>query len=60
MPNARKSARRKVLCPMDRNGKIHWMRVGSAYVNKDGSMNVYLEAYPANGKLLIKEINDNG
>jgi hypothetical protein len=51
------STRKKVLCPMERKGKTYWMRIGSAYINKDGSTNVYLDAYPANGKLQIRDMD---
>jgi len=54
MPNKRK----KVLCPMERQGKTHWMRIGSAFSNADGSTNVYLDAYPANGKLQIRDLDE--
>lgn len=50
---------KKVLCPMqNKHGKTYWLRVGNAYVNKDGSTNVYLDAYPANGKLQIRDLDD--
>jgi hypothetical protein len=49
----------KVLCPVEgKNKKTFWMRVGNAYPNKDGSMNVYLSAYPMNGKLQIRELDE--
>jgi len=41
----------KVISPVDRRdgtGKW-WMRCGTAYVNKDDSINVYLEALPLMG-----------
>lgn len=50
--------RKKVLCPMERQGKTYWMRVGSAFENVDGSTNVYLDAYPANGKLQIRDLDE--
>ena len=50
--------RRKVLCPMERQGKTYWMRIGSAFLNNDGSTNVYLDAYPANGKLQIRDLDE--
>lgn len=37
------------------NGAI-WLRCGCAYVNKDGSINVYLDALPLDGKLHIREV----
>lgn len=37
----------KVLAPMDKNdGTKWWLRCGSAFVNKDNSINVYLDALP--------------
>ena len=50
--------RKKVLCPMERKGRTHWMRVGSAFINSDGSTNVYLDAFPANGKLQIRDLDE--
>jgi len=48
--------RMKVLCPLNRNGKTFWMRVGSAFVNADGSISVYLDAYPTDRKLVIRDL----
>jgi hypothetical protein len=51
---------KKVLCPLKRpSGKTHWMRVGTAFDNRDGSINVYLDAYPQNGKLHIREMEES-
>jgi hypothetical protein len=37
----------KVISPIDkRDGGKWWLRCGTAYVNKDNSINVYLEAMP--------------
>jgi hypothetical protein len=37
----------KVITPIDRrDGGKFWMRLGSAYVNKDNSINVYIDAVP--------------
>ena len=50
--------RKKVLCPVqNKQGNTYWMRVGSAYINADGSTNIYLDAYPANGKLQIRDLD---
>lgn len=40
-----------------REGKASsfWVRAGSAFVNRDGSMNVYLDVLPLDGKLHIRE-----
>jgi hypothetical protein len=38
-----------------------WCRIGTAWVNKDGSLNVVLDALPVNGKLHIRSPkSDNG
>ena len=38
-----------------RNGKNFWNRVGVAFVNNDGSINVKLEAVPVNGEIQIRD-----
>ena len=38
-----------------RDGKKFWLRVGAAFENRDGSMNVLLDAMPTNGQLQIRE-----
>ncbi|MGC4089870.1 MAG: hypothetical protein QM756_18685 [Polyangiaceae bacterium] len=38
-----------------RNGKKFWNRVGVAFVNNDGSINVKLEAVPVNGEVQIRD-----
>ena len=35
--------------------KSFWVRVGTAFVNRDGSINAYLDALPVNGRLHIRE-----
>jgi hypothetical protein len=51
--------RKKVLCPVSgKDGKTYWLRMGSAFVNKDGSFNVYLDALPLNGKLQLRDWDD--
>ncbi len=37
------------------DGKDLWLRIGSAFVNRDGSLNVFLDAMPTNGRLQIRE-----
>ena len=46
-------------------GKDRWVKVGHAFVNKDGSINAYLDVFPRDGKLQIRdrratEKNGNG
>jgi len=35
-----------------------WIRLGTAFVNRDGSLNVYLDAFPKNGKLHIRDMEE--
>lgn len=39
----------------ERDGKKFWIRIGSAFRNRDGSMNAVLDAVPVNGTLHIRE-----
>lgn len=36
-------------------GRDFWQRIGSAFFNRDGSMNIVLNALPVNGKLHVRE-----
>ncbi len=38
-----------------RGAKKYWTRIGVAFVNQDGSINVKLEAVPVNGELQIRD-----
>lgn len=44
-----------VFAVRDSNGKSHWIRAGTAWRNRDGSLNVFLEVLPLDGKLHIRE-----
>ena len=35
--------------------KPFWMRVGTAFENRDGSINIYLDALPVNARLQLRE-----
>ncbi len=35
--------------------KSVWTKIGTAFVNRDNSLNVMLEMFPVNGKLHIRE-----
>lgn len=37
-----------------KNGTV-WIKVGTAFVNRDESLNVYLDALPVDGKLHLRE-----
>ena len=39
----------------ERNEKSFWTRIGVAFVNRDGSINVQLDALPVSGRLQIRE-----
>jgi hypothetical protein len=39
----------------ENGGKPIWSRVGSAFKNRDGSMNIFLDAFPIGGKIQIRE-----
>jgi hypothetical protein len=36
-------------------GKSIWVRVGTGFLNKDGSWNLHLDAVPTNGKLQVRD-----
>lgn len=44
----------------DKDGKSRWVKVGSAFVNRDESMNIYLDVLPRDGKLQIRSRQTNG
>jgi hypothetical protein len=52
------SNRKRVLVPVERDGKTWWLRAGAGFVNKDQSINLYLDVLPVNGKLQIREWDD--
>jgi hypothetical protein len=48
--------RKKVMCPVEgKDSKTYWLRLGFASVNKDNSINVWLDALPVNGRLQIRD-----
>ena len=38
----------------------YWLRIGIAFVNRDGSLNVRLDAMPVNGTLHIRDQSPDG
>ena len=40
---------------VERGAKKHWLRIGMAFVNRDGSLNVRLDAVPLTGQLHIRD-----
>jgi hypothetical protein len=50
------SNRKDVYNIIEKDGqKPFWLKIGTAFVNKDESLNVYLNALPINGELNIRE-----
>lgn len=39
----------------ERDGQKFWLRVGAAFRNRDGSINIKLDAMPTNGELQIRD-----
>lgn len=39
----------------EKDGKSRWIKIGQAFVNKDGSINALLDVYPRDGKLQIRD-----
>ncbi len=55
-PESAPTERKAVYTIIDREGKkAIWLKVGIAFVNRDGSYNVVLDALPINGKLHIRD-----
>jgi hypothetical protein len=49
----------KVISPVEkRDGGKFWMRLGTAYVNKDDSINIYLDAMPKSFELQLRELTE--
>lgn len=46
---------KSVYAVIERGPKKHWLRVGMAFVNRDGSINVRLDAIPLSGQLHIRD-----
>ncbi len=46
---------RVVYTVVERNERRIWVRVGAAFENRDGSLNVLLDAIPINGRLQIRD-----
>lgn len=39
----------------ERNDKSYWNRIGVAFINRDGSINVKLDALPVSGEMQIRD-----
>ncbi len=49
------SKRKSVYTIVDKNGRSFWVKLGTGFVNGDGSINVKLYGPPANGTLQIRD-----
>lgn len=47
--------RKLVYTVTERGDRSFWTRIGVAFVNRDGSLSVRLEAVPVNGNLQIRD-----
>jgi hypothetical protein len=52
--NARNQEHQSVFAITERGDKSYWTRVGVAYPNRDGSININLDALPVSGRLQIR------
>ncbi len=43
------------VCDRGQDRKPFWLRVGTAFENKDGSWSLMLDALPVNGKLIMRD-----
>ena len=50
----------KVISPIEKKdgGTKYWMRVGTGFTNKDDSINIYLDAWPKNFQLQLRELDE--
>lgn len=55
----KKSLRVYTIVERGEDKKDLWLRIGTAFTNKDGSLNVLLNALPLDGKLHIREEQDD-
>jgi hypothetical protein len=54
MPSKENSNPMAVFAITERGDKSYWTRVGVAYTNRDGSINLNLDALPVSGRLQIR------
>lgn len=61
-PSERPASQRKAVYTIierEGNTKSYWLRLGTAFVNRDESLTVYLNALPSNSKLHIRNVPDS-
>jgi hypothetical protein len=47
-----------VIIENERLEKPLWKRVGTAFINRDDSLNIFLDALPLNGKLHVRDLKE--
>jgi len=52
IPDERK---RSIYTVVQRAGRTLWIRVGIGFVNRDDSINLYLDALPVSGQLQVRQ-----
>lgn len=58
-PGAQNGKRLAVFTIVEMNEeRALWRRVGNAFLNRDGSYNLYLDALPVNGRLHMREYQE--
>jgi hypothetical protein len=50
-----KKSYKAVFTVVERNGRKFWVRLGTAFPNRDSSWNIYLDASPTNGQLQMRD-----
>ena len=55
-PPSSPATRKVVYTVIERGGRSVWRPIGAAFVNRDGSWNVKLDALPVNGMLQIRDV----
>lgn len=49
----------KVLAPISKHDGGHWwLRCGTGYLNRDNSINIYLDAMPKDMRFTLRELDD--
>ena len=46
---------RAVFAITEKGDKSYWTRIGAAFTNKDGSINVELDGFPVSGRMQIRD-----
>jgi hypothetical protein len=46
---------RSVFAITERAGQSFWTRIGAAFTNRDGSINIELDAVPVSGRMQVRD-----